>query len=169
MITIDLNIDLNIDLKFVLFLIVALSGCYFLYLALKETLFGNVPSSPAAIGRALGIIILGQLVSFYIIWYFCYVLAFLGFNFQDPDFSIVHSIVSVLFVVMAGLLSVRTFEDTKSMNIKIVCVIGLIPQVLITFLNLTSTNIALYLFIPCILLGGYLSKYMPNESLNRDK
>lgn len=96
-------------------------------------------------------------------------MSLLSFIFQDPDFSIIYDIVSILFVIVAGVISVRTFEETKSMNLKIVCVIGLIPQALITFLNLTSTNIALYLFIPCILLGGYLSKYMPNESLNRDK
>lgn len=58
----------TIDLKFNLFLVIALSGCYFLYQALKEVLFGDVPSSPAAIGRALGILALGQLVSFYIVF-----------------------------------------------------------------------------------------------------
>lgn len=159
------------DLKFILFLVVALFGCYFLYKALREAIFGKIPSSPAAIGRALGIIVLGQLVCFYILWYVSYLLGFIGVTFQDPNFSILHGPIGILFIALAGYLSVRTFENTKSMNIKIVCFIGLIPQALITVFNFDSglsTTIALYLFIPSILIGGYMSKYIPNKPIKQD-
>jgi|GEM_PF-6184349 len=159
------------DLKFILFLVGALFGCYFLYRALREALFGKIPSSPAAIGRALGIIVFGQLVCFYILWYVSYLLGFIGITFQDSTFSILHGPIGILFITLAGYLSVRTFESTKSMNIKIVCVIGLIPQALITVFNFNSgisTIIALYLFIPSILIGGYMSKYIPNKPIKQD-
>jgi len=151
--------------------LVAGLGCYFLYIALREVLFGKVPSSPAAIGRSLGIIILGQLVLFYLLWYFSYLMGFIGVNFTEPNHSVLHGPIGISFIILAGYLSTRTFEDTKSMNLKVICIVGLIPQVLITVFNFNeglSTSIALYLFIPCVVIGGYLSKYTPNKKINKD-
>lgn len=162
---------ITFDLKFIFSLFVAFFGCYFLYKALREAVFGKIPSSPAAIGRSLGIIVFGQLVCFYILWYVSYLLGFIGITFQDPNSSILHGPIGILFNTLAGYLSVRTVENTKSMNIKIVCVIGLIPQTLITAFNFNSglsTTIALYLFVPSILIGGYLSKYIPNKPIHQD-
>jgi hypothetical protein len=151
--------------------LVSALGCYFLYVTLREALFGKVPSSPAAIGRSLGVIILGQLVLFYLLWYFSYLLGYLGVTFTDPNHSVLHGPIGIVFIVMAGYLSARTFEDTKSMNLKIVCVVGLIPQLLITVFNFNeglSASIALYLFIPSVLIGGYLSKYTSCKRMNSD-
>ncbi len=159
-------------LSYLVFLIphvAAVLAAFFLYKVIWELLLGKVPSSPAAIGRALGLIVFGQLVSFYLLWYFSYLLGYIGV--VVPDLSLFHGPIGISFILLAGFIGTRTFEDTKAMNITIICVIGLLPQGLITAFNFNegvSASIALYLFIPSILLGGYLSQYKP-KAINQDK
>ena len=149
--------------------IVAILSLVFLTKALIECFKGKVPSAPAAIGRALGIIVLGQLTCFYLLWYiFSFLLSFINIAVKDSTIALFHGPIGIIFILAAGILAVSTFEDTQSMNLKIVVVIGLLIQGLITAFNFNegvSTNIALYLLIPLIFIGGYIGKRTPNKSL----
>ena len=133
---------------------------FFLYKAAKESVAGKMPSAPAAIGRALGIAVLGQLLGFYLLWYIStFLLSAIGMSLKDPNISVLHGPIGIVFAVLAGYLSVRTYEDTKAMNVKIVAGIGLLPQGLITMFNFNegiSPALPLWLFIPSVFLGAYI-------------
>ena len=150
---------------------IAVAFCYFLYKALVEVFLGEIPSSPAAIGRSLGILVLGQLVCFYLLWYFSYALSLVSIVHIDSYHSVLYVPIGLLFSITSGYLATRTFEYTGSMNVKIVCAIGLLPQGLITIATMTaglSTSITFFLFIPCVLIGCFLSKYTPNKAIKQD-
>lgn len=145
----------------------ALLLAYWLYQAIRESFFGKQPSAPAAIGRALGLLVFGQLAGFYLVWYFIsYRVSPFLIHPSTFESGTLHGVIAAVFAIGAGFLAKRTFENTQSMNLKIVAIVGFLVQGLITafdFMDASTTTYALWFYIPLVFLGGYLFGRFTNE------
>lgn len=141
---------------------VALVAIYLLYKALNECLKGKLPSAPGAVGRGLGILIFGQFVTLGLMNYLVNRFGTESFQQYSADyFAMLYVPIGIIYTLLAGYIAARSYEDTKSMNVKMVAGVGLLPQVLFTVFNFNegvSSYLVLFLLIPCVLIGGHLNK-----------
>ncbi|MFC0119864.1 hypothetical protein ACFFK7_18280 [Pseudoalteromonas xiamenensis] len=151
---------------------VALVAIYLLYKALNECLKGKQPSAPAAVGRGLGILAFGQFVTLGLMNYLVSRFGTETFQqFSAEYVAMLYVPIGIIYALLAGYIAARTYEDTKSMNVKMVAGIGLLPQVLFTVFNFNegvSSYLVLVLLIPCVFIGGHLNKCSYNKTLKAD-
>lgn len=118
------------------------------------------PSGPAAIGRALGLLVLLETVGPVLI----------GRLFEQAFNVTLHripedlgpAIILALFCgapMMSGFIAARTKENTRAMNCKILAIFGFIPHCLISTAVQSSgtyTAIAIFSFFPMLGAGGWV-------------
>ncbi|OCQ23737.1 hypothetical protein A7985_07295 [Pseudoalteromonas luteoviolacea] len=145
---------------------------YLLYKALNECLKGKLPSAPAAVGRGVGILVLGQFVTLGFMNYLVNRLTTESFQQYSADYvAMLYVPIGIIYALLAGYIAARTYEDTKRMNVKMVAGVGLLPQVLFTVFNFNegvSSYLVLLLLIPCVLIGGHLNRCSYNKALKVD-
>lgn len=118
---------------------------------LQSTVRLKVPSGPVACGIALLIPTLGLAAWLYLV----------STVTNDFYYLIVCLVSLPVFALWAGWVAARTSEDTAIMNAKIVSAVAFIPYAFITYLAFFplpayASYFALFILVPCILLGAKL-------------
>lgn len=126
-----------------------------------------VPQSPAALGLAFACIVLAFIICSAISEF----LMFFAIEGIITDVAIFLS--SIVCAVGAGFLSARTTEDTKSMNAKIIAVVGFPLYIAITTISFQGEPVWLnystaILYIPAIIGGYFIYTKMPNKNSQQD-
>jgi hypothetical protein len=118
------------------------------------------PSGPAAIGRALGFLVLFEVLGTYLLRFlFDVPNLFLPPDALQTPYRIAVSILFCLVPMISGFLAARTTEEAHSMNYRILCALGLVPHAVITFLVLSGgalNHLVFWSFVPLAIAGGYL-------------
>ena len=152
-----------------------IAGCLFaIYKFINKALFGDTPQSPAAMGRAFASITIILIMALFISYLIHLSLTnglLLVFSFEGFDvYLYLGFIASLIAPVLAGFIASRTSENTQTMNIKIIVVVGLFPYFIITsfaFLHrpwwVNYTVMSLY--IPAVIIGFYLHKRTSNKAV----
>lgn len=134
------------------------------------------PSGPAAIGRALGFLVLFEVLGTYLLGF----LFNMSTLFIPPDVlqtpaRIADVVLFCLVPIASGFLAARTTEQAHSMNYKILCALGLVPHTVISFLVLSGgdlNHVVFWSFVPLVILGGYLKsrqyRVLPAETANNE-
>ncbi len=133
---------------------------------------GDVPQSPAAVGRSFAAItfILGiALYNLHCIQTIIH--AFV--NAESIPYQAASVLASLFMAGVAGYLAARTIEDTQSMNAKIIAVVGYAPYLLVTTLALMGeplwcNYVSAVLYIPAVIIGYFLYIKSPNKALKSD-
>lgn len=109
---------------------------YFLCKYAKFPFTSDECSAPVAIGRALAYLFLGQVISVYVMFVF-YSDFLRWFGSGVVEIILNGGCVLIFYYVFfsAGILAAKTVEDTKSMNYKMIIVLGFIPHFVITFIS----------------------------------
>ncbi|GAA5315165.1 MAG: hypothetical protein AseanaTS_03690 [Candidatus Pelagadaptatus aseana] len=140
--------DVIVKLVILAGIIIILEKYYFF--AFKD----KVPQSPAALGKAFAAPTFILAISLYALN------IFQGWFFGDiPMYACIGSAVAVLSAFIAGWVSARTSEDTQSMNLKIISVIGIFPFTLVVAIGFMGHQSSLVIglvaaFIPVLVSGG---------------
>ena len=144
-----------------------------IYQFCKKTLLGPIPQSPAAMGRAFAAITFILILALFVSNIFHLILtkaAVFSPIFNNIDvFLYAGVIVSLIAPILAGILATRTSENTISMNLKLIIVVGVFPYFIITSFAFMHrpwwpNYTVLSLFIPTILFGYFIKNKIPNNA-----
>ncbi|WP_138436722.1 hypothetical protein [Marinobacter shengliensis] len=135
----------------------------------QSVLLSPEPSGPASIGRAFGILILGEALGAFSVASLGVVVESVG-QFSTWELIKYSLITAFCFAATfsAGFVAARTAEDTRKMNLKIFLVVGFLPHAALTlflFMGSGFGSWALWSFFPLVILGGVLQIRSANKSL----
>ena len=116
------------------------------------------PSGPGSIGRALGFLGLAEALGSFLVWYlFRAVSWLLSIPSLNEYESVAALAIQLVAVFVAGILSARTAEETKGMNLKLFVVAGFFPHTLVTFVYYQANGLfetAFWAYAPVVIAGG---------------
>ena len=116
------------------------------------------PSGPGSIGRALGFLGLVEALGSFLVWY-VFRAAYWLFNVPSLNEyeSVAALVLQLVAVFLAGILSARTAEETKGMNLKLFIAAGFFPHTLIAFVYYQANGLfetAFWAYVPVVIAGG---------------
>ena len=145
-------------------------SCIFIYKFWKMALFGKVPQGPASMGTGIAAISVLPGATLFVVW--CideFLFSLLGVKLDLYLYLAIPIVLTSQF--LGGYLATKTTEDTATMNLKLVLVLGAIPHFLVSvlaFFKLPSWIIQMDLiaYIPALILGRlvYLRRSKVSES-----
>ena len=129
-----------------------------LWVFFKRVTQSPEPSGPAAIGRAVGFLVLFDVLGAYLLRFlFNVAKLFLPPDVLESPYRIAVAVLFCLVPLVSGFLAARTTEEAHSMNYKILCAIGLLPHGVISFLVLSGgdlNHLVFWSFVPLVIAGG---------------
>ncbi len=117
-------------------------GCWWLaaffvgvgWLFFRYIKIGNFTQGPAAIGRSLGFILISQIIAFLVVYLVKTPIQMLSDSATiTAVFDVVKLLAAMGVCALSALIAMRVTDDTASMNLKIVALVGILPNTLACF------------------------------------
>ncbi len=155
-----MNFHLELSFGLLFHLGVFIFSIFLLYKFYRFAFNSPKPSGPAAIGRGMGVLVLGEILGAYLVW--CLVSIFNAFAGLESIDSVVKFLSLIIFYaasIGSGFIASRTNEDTATMNYKIQVAAGFIPNGiigLIVFSGGIYNHLAFWPYAILVLVGGLI-------------